>query len=201
METPTSRSLKFLRSKKYTAAVVEQWQRFPDREAPSIAMRASSIYNFLCRELGVTNLPATPTPNIMRHLQDQLEPILTSYRRDLFNFCDIIAVGPGAKGTLYVQTTTRDNQSKRIEKLVECDAVPVVLSAGNEIHVHGWAQVGARGARKLWKVAIHRVEMVNGSLKAVPEEDNDYEHAPADPGRSSKTRDGQNSLFTQEEPF
>jgi hypothetical protein len=77
-------------------------------------------------------------------------------KQDAYGFCDIIAVKPGIPGTLYVQTTSRDNQAARRAKILEAEAVPAIIRSGNTVHVHGWALAGARGARKLWKVSIWR---------------------------------------------
>jgi hypothetical protein len=72
---------------------------------------------------------------------------------DAFSFADLIAVHPALRGTLYVQTTSRDNQAARRQKVLEQEATLVIMKAGNMIEVHGWAKVGGRGQRKLWQVS------------------------------------------------
>jgi hypothetical protein len=79
---------------------------------------------------------------------------LIKQRMDCFGFADLVAVKPGIPGTLYVQTTSRDNQAARRAKILEADAVPAILKSSNRVHVHGWAKGGARGERKLWKVSV-----------------------------------------------
>ena len=56
-------------------------------------------------------------------------------RKDLYNLFDIIAIGPGV---CVVQTTSGDNVSKRVMKIVESDALPVLQRAGVKVLVHGW---------------------------------------------------------------
>src|ERR1700690_1959530 len=80
-------------------------------------------------------------------------------RRDAFGFCDIACVHPEHVGTLYVQTTTRVNQASRRNKILLAPAAVVVLQSANRIHVHGWAQVGARGRRKLWEVSVFEARL------------------------------------------
>lgn len=71
-------------------------------------------------------------------------------RKDLFGFCDLLAV----KGdvVLLVQTTSNDNLSARLQKIL---ALPIarywLTSDSRKIVVHGWAKKGARERRKLWE--------------------------------------------------
>lgn len=141
-DSPTSRSLEFLRRAGFHAGVVEQNVRYPEK------------------------INGKPTGKMIM------------FKRDLFGWCDIIAVRPRGKGTVYVQTTSRDNQSSRLKKILASKEALDVLLAGNEIVVHGWAQVGARGARKTWQVSVHRLELINGSMNPVlleDEVDEDFE--------------------------
>jgi len=89
-------------------------------------------------------------------------------RRDAFNFCDLIGCHPDHAGTLYVQTTTRVNQSSRRNKILLSPEAVVVLRSQNRIHVHGWAQVGARGRRKLWEVAIFEAKLESSGIHFYP---------------------------------
>ena len=79
---------------------------------------------------------------------------LIKIKRDAFGFCDILAVHPEHAGTLYVQTTTRTNQAARRNKILVEPAAETVLKSSNRVHIHGWAQVGAVGKRKLWEVTV-----------------------------------------------
>ena len=56
-------------------------------------------------------------------------------RRDFAGFGDIIAIGPGV---CVVQTTSGDNLSKRVHKILESDALPVLQRAGVKVLAHGW---------------------------------------------------------------
>lgn len=76
---------------------------------------------------------------------------------DCFGFADQVAVHPDRAGVTFVQTTTRDHQAERREKILGISYVVAILQAKNRIVVHGWAKGGARGARKLWSVAVHEL--------------------------------------------
>jgi hypothetical protein len=75
-------------------------------------------------------------------------------RVDLFGFIDIVAIYAGKTGVVGVQSTTTDNQSKRLAKIA---SEPVATKArawllcGNTIIVEGWSKKGPRGKRKLWE--------------------------------------------------
>jgi len=97
-------------------------------------------------------------------------------RMDAFNFADLIAVKPGIPGTLYVQTTSRDNQAARRAKILEAEAVPAIIKSGNRVQVHGWALAGARGARKLWKVSVWRGYLDDiGNVQFEPESEKELD--------------------------
>lgn len=57
-------------------------------------------------------------------------------RQDLFGIVDVLAVREGE--TLAVQCTSGDNVSKRVDKIAESEAVPMLRKAGWRIVVHGW---------------------------------------------------------------
>jgi|SRR5277367_6459308 len=89
-------------------------------------------------------------------------------RRDCFGFADLLACNPEKHGALLVQTTTRTHQSSRRNKiLISIDAL-TWLQAGNAIHVHGWAQVGERGKRKLWEVSVFEAKVEKGAINFYP---------------------------------
>jgi hypothetical protein len=104
----------------------------------------------------------------------------TIFKRDLFGFADICAIGPvelskdyckatnrnlpalfqqehkacPELGTIYVQTTAgMSNKNARIAKIDACEASRPILGAGNRIELHVWRKMGKRGARKLWELA------------------------------------------------
>jgi len=68
-------------------------------------------------------------------------------RVDLYGFVDILAIG---ERMLAVQTTSGDNVSHRIAKIVGLPAAREWLEAGHRIIVHGWAKRGAAGKIKRW---------------------------------------------------
>lgn len=88
---------------------------------------------------------------------------------DCFGFADLVAVHPDIPGTSYIQTTSRDHQAERRQKVIDAVAVPTILKAGNDVYVHGWGKTGARGKRKLWQVSVFKARL-NSSGVVVMEE-------------------------------
>lgn len=86
-------------------------------------------------------------------------------RVDLFGFADLTAVKSEVPGTLYVQTTSRDHQAERRQKIIMSRSIVPILRSGNRVHVHGWALSGPRGSRKLWKVTITEAYFEAGQVK------------------------------------
>lgn len=80
----------------------------------------------------------------------------TMFKRDLFNFCDLICVKIGQMGTTYVQTTTAENVNKRLEKIAGLVVVRAIVGSGNRVHVHGWKAV-KRGGVRSWQLTITNV--------------------------------------------
>ena len=76
------------------------------------------------------------------------------WKRDLFNFCDLLAVKYGENGTTYIQTTTAKNVNARLEKIAGLAVVRAIVKAGNRVHVHGWKECGGRGKPKSWQLTI-----------------------------------------------
>ena len=89
-------------------------------------------------------------------------------RKDCFGFCDLAACHPDENGTLYIQTTTRANQSARRNKILLSPDAATLLRAKNRIHVHGWAQMGGSGKRKLWEVSIWEARLEHGKVNFYP---------------------------------
>jgi hypothetical protein len=80
--------------------------------------------------------------------------------RDLFGFADILAVHPGERTIMLVQTTTQSNFAKRLRHVREQPAVPMLLDAGVRVEVWAWAKRGGH-----WHV--RRVAVQPGDLSAV----------------------------------
>ncbi len=68
-------------------------------------------------------------------------------RQDLYGFIDLLALREGE--TLAVQTTTRNNASKRLKKIQESPNLAAIRKAGWRIHIHGWYKKAGR-----WHVKI-----------------------------------------------
>ena len=71
-------------------------------------------------------------------------------RQDLFGFVDLIAMAPHL-GIMAVQTTSGDNASARVAKILNEPRAGIWLASGGKIVVHAWRQVGERGKRKTWQ--------------------------------------------------
>jgi hypothetical protein len=79
------------------------------------------------------------------------------FKRDLFNFCDLIAIKYGETGTTYIQTTTAKNVNARLEKIAGIAVVRPIIKAGNHVHVHGWKELGGKGKPRSWHLTITEV--------------------------------------------
>jgi hypothetical protein len=102
-----------------------------------------------------------PAARSLKHLRDEGWPLVqvveqwipqARKRRDLYGFCDILAVHP-RWGHLYVQATSGSNVSARLKKIRECEAVGIVLEEGSKVTIHGWRKV-KRNGRKVWRPRI-----------------------------------------------
>ena len=84
-------------------------------------------------------------------------------RIDVFGFGDVISAG-GDRGVALWQATTRSNVMDRVSKIREecADAASVWLESGGRIFVIGWAKLGARGERKLWRARILEIGFTEG---------------------------------------
>lgn len=77
----------------------------------------------------------------------------TNIRVDLFGFADLAAMRDNGEFWL-LQATDGSNHSKRRDKLLALDTVPVALAAGVRVAVVSWSKRGPRGKRKLWTCRI-----------------------------------------------
>jgi hypothetical protein len=102
VSSPTQRSLKYLRTLGYSAAVVEHWNMF------------------------------------------------ARIRQDLFGWIDIVAVHVEGR-IVGVQTTSAPNAAARVKKAKGNEALFNWISAGGELHVHGWKKVKNRWALTVQK--------------------------------------------------
>lgn len=71
--------------------------------------------------------------------------------QDMFGIIDVIAVSE--TDIMAVQTTSRTNFASRMTKVVESDALPILLKAGIRVAVHGWAK-NAKGRWELREVEL-----------------------------------------------
>lgn len=71
-------------------------------------------------------------------------------RVDLFGIIDVVAVGDDI---MAVQTTSSGNVSARVKKILESDALPILLRNKIRVVVHGWR----KNAKGKW--VLREVEM------------------------------------------
>jgi hypothetical protein len=105
----------------------------------------------------------SPTQLSKKHLTEQgYLPWITEHwnsfakiRQDLFGFIDIIAVKEGS--ILGVQTTSKSNLSARVKKIKESEYLPIILSSGMRVIVHGWSKkkIGRKNVFELTQREIH----------------------------------------------
>jgi hypothetical protein len=85
-------------------------------------------------------------------------------RRDLFGFCDRVAIGEGT--LLFIQCTVQDRASDHVLAVLKNDAARKICEIATLFHgtygdripyrvqVWAWAKRGARGEKKTWTVKI-----------------------------------------------
>jgi hypothetical protein len=106
----------------------------------------------------------SPTQRSKQYLKDQGYAVcITEHwnpfahiRQDAFGFIDMIALGE--QQILAIQTTSRNNVSARMNKILGLAEARLWLQAGGRIFIHGWGLVGVRGKRKKHQVRV--VELV-----------------------------------------
>lgn len=75
-------------------------------------------------------------------------------RSDLFGFIDIVAMRLGHNGIMGIQTTTKPQVKKHIDKILGIDEAVTWLRVGNSIEVHGWFKSG-----RLWMVKREPIDV------------------------------------------
>lgn len=99
----------------------------------------------------------------------------TMFKRDLFNFADLVGCKADVFGTTYFQVTSASNKSARQTKIDMTPAVPILLRAGNTVELHCWSKKGSRGARKLWTLGRFQARLLGEKITwlDVTEDDDD----------------------------
>jgi hypothetical protein len=101
---------------------------------------------------------SSPTHRTVQHLRAAGYPLVqvvekwnpfARVRQDLFGIIDVVAVGADIVG---VQATSGSNVSKRVAKITESDALPILRKAGVRVLVHGWRK--SRGRWRLREVDL-----------------------------------------------
>lgn len=101
----------------------------------------------------------TPTQLSLRELRARGYPLVqvverwnphARVRQDLFGIVDVVAVGDEI---VAVQATSASNVSKRVAKITESAALPILRQAGIRVLVHGWRK-NAKGRWTLREVDL-----------------------------------------------
>lgn len=71
-------------------------------------------------------------------------------RHDLFGFGDILAIHPGRRETILIQTTTSAHLLERVRKCCGLATCAAWIETGNAVHLHGWGLRKARTRRRTW---------------------------------------------------
>ncbi len=97
------------------------------------------------------------------------------FKRDLFNFADLVGVHVDCLGTTYFQVTSSSNKVARQQKIEATPQVPIILRSGNTVELHCWGKKGPRGARKLWTLVRFQARMLGDKVHwlDVTEDDSD----------------------------
>lgn len=100
----------------------------------------------------------SPTQRTLAHLRDAGYPLVqvverwnpyARVRQDLFGIIDVVAVGDDIVG---VQATSASNVAKRVTKITDSAALPILRKAGIRVLVHGWRK--SKGRWKLREVDL-----------------------------------------------
>lgn len=80
-------------------------------------------------------------------------------RKDLFSFCDIVALDTEQRMVVFIQATTLSNASNRRRKLLnEChENVRYALSCGVRVELWSWRKLKTPVNRRWWQVRRERV--------------------------------------------
>lgn len=132
-ESPTTRTLKRLRSDGWTAGVVEYWQ-------PSFATRSV--------------VDAATSGRGLNQAVTNLQKFGPGKRQDLFGFVDIVAVGLG--NPRFIQCTAASGLAARVTKIVtECREEAIAcLRSRIRIEAWGWRKYAKPVDRKYWRPVI-----------------------------------------------
>ena len=89
----------------------------------------------------------------------------TKRRIDLFGVIDVLAVtGSGIVG---IQSTSRDNVSSRVRKIMDEPRVPIWLESGGRLFVHGWGKM----ASGRWECREVEIVLNDGVLEKIDVDD------------------------------
>lgn len=108
-------------------------------------------------------MPVSPTQRSLKYLREQGYVVAVTekwnpharIRQDLFGFIDMLALKDGQ--TLAIQTTSASAFASRKTKIQCHENLPMVLSAGWKVIIHGWR----KNSKKQW---VLREELVSESL-------------------------------------
>lgn len=105
----------------------------------------------------------SPTQRSLKHLREQGYTVAITekwnphahIRQDLFGFVDLLAIRDGE--TLAVQTTSASNLSSRRSKVIAHENLPIILSAGWKVIIHGWR----KNSKNRWVLKVEAVSQTH----------------------------------------
>lgn len=111
----------------------------------------------------------SPTQRSLKNLRNQGYTVAITVkwnphariRQDLFGFVDLLAIRDGE--TLAIQTTSAGNLSARRSKVVAHENLPIILSAGWQVIIHGWRK-NSKGKWVLQEEVISKPHLFDTSL-------------------------------------
>ncbi len=87
-------------------------------------------------------------------------------RSDLWRFGDVLAVHPGRRAFLIVQTTSLPNVAHRLAKARRQAELGLWLKAGGFFEVHGWTRRNGRWACK--RIVVHQGDLAAEVVQCPP---------------------------------
>jgi hypothetical protein len=109
---------------------------------------------------------ASPTSHTLKQLRQRgyLPAVVERFlqhlniRRDLWHFGDVLAIHPGRKEFLIVQSTSLSNVPARVTKARAQPELAVWLRCGGRFEIHGWALRGGRWEAKVVQVSGEQLD-------------------------------------------
>ena len=105
---------------------------------------------------------------------------------DLFGVIDVIAIAPGVKGSIGIQSTANigGHHAKHRDKILAEPRARAWVEAENRLELWTWAKQGGLGKRKLWTLRVEVFTPENWSATPAGSDTPDDDGATPPPDRS-----------------